>query len=217
MEKGTGSGAGRLMAVAALAAMLAGCVTTQSQGLMGSTPPPPPSPGSVRTPTDPTSSATAASPSPAPAPARSPTPAPNPLSASPSPSAPAAVLQAVDITPLHEFNDQWTSGPTAEGADFSGQYTRLVISSSITGNNSGGQIPALGYKPRNWLARAIMGKEFNYVLTAKLRVPDTMEFTVPLAIIGHQSNSDGETWLRELSVERRDFPPVPGQAGRPFL
>ncbi len=62
------------------------------------------------------------------------------------------------------------------------------------------------YQTRNVLRRALWGQEFNFVLTAKLRVPDTLEFTVPLAIIGHQSNSNGETWLRELSIERRDFP-----------
>ena len=62
------------------------------------------------------------------------------------------------------------------------------------------------YEARDPLSRALWGKEFNFVLTAKLRIPGTLEFTVPLAVIGHQSNSDGETWLREMSIERRDFP-----------
>jgi hypothetical protein len=206
MEAFTGSGAGRLMTVAALAATLAGCAATQSPGQGGGMPAPAPAPGGATIPADVKSFDGVVSVSPAPAPTRAPTPVSDPRPPSPSPSPATVVPQPVDITPLHEFNEQWTSGPTADGADFSGQYTRLVITSSITGNNSGGQVPALAYKPRNWLSRAIMGKEFNYVLTAKLRVPDTMEFTVPLAIIGHQSNSDGETWLRELSVERRDFP-----------
>lgn len=180
--------AGRCAAAAALGATLAGCAATHS---VAPTQAPPPVPATASTPA-PTSTTTA--------------PARDVRAASQAPSPAPAVPQALDITPLHEFNDQWSPGPTADGADFSGQYTRLVITSSITGNNAGGQVAALAYKPRNWLSRAIVGKEFNYVLTARLRVPDTMEFTVPLAIIGHQSNSDGETWLRELSVERRDFP-----------
>lgn len=183
MQAATAS-AERLIAVAALTALLGGCAATQAPVRVASMPPPPPA--AAVAPVLPASTA------------------PKPTEPLRSPR--SGVSGAVDITPLHEFNDAWTSVPTLEGADFSGQYTRLVITSSITGNNAGSQVPKLEYKPRHWLARAIMGKEFNYVLTAKLRVPDLMEFTVPLAIIGHQSNSDGETWLRELSVERRDFP-----------
>lgn len=131
---------------------------------------------------------------PATAPAARPAPAAAPAASTP---------RSVDITPLHDFKEQW-GDPTEAGANFSGQYTRLLITASVSGNGSGGS--TLPYKPRNILQRALWGKEFNFVLTAKLRIPDTLEFTVPLAIIGHQSNSNGETWLRELSIERRDFP-----------
>lgn len=143
---------------------------------------------------------------PPPPPAGTLPPAPKALkapTAAPAATRSASTPQTVDITPLHDFKERWGE-PTEAGANFSGQYTRLLITARVSGNGSDSS--TLPYIPRNILHRALWGKEFNFVLTAKLRIPDTLEFTVPLAIIGHQSNSNGETWLRELSIERRDFP-----------
>lgn len=115
----------------------------------------------------------------------------------------------VDVSPLHNSRESWT-GPTAEGASFAGTYTRLVIKSTFM--DSAGEAEAsdnrykMPYLKRSLIARAIAGKDFNVVATAKMRISNVLDISVPLAIIGHTSNSDGENWIREVYFERRDFP-----------
>jgi hypothetical protein len=132
----------------------------------------------------------------------------------PSPSEPKAQdvrLQShlVDVSPLHDSTDYW-QGPTPEGAAFAGTYTRLVIKSTFVDSQGERQATDIRqktpYLKRQWLERAIVGKDFSVVVTAKLKIPNALDISVPLAIIGHTSNSDGENWIREIYFERRDFP-----------
>ncbi len=115
----------------------------------------------------------------------------------------------VDVTPLTSATDSW-AGLTKEGAAFMGAYTKLIITSRVADGAgpeaADGSVQTLGYEPRPWPLRALIGKEFNYILTAKLTVDKSPALTVPLLAIGHQSNAEGEVWVRDVQRERNDFP-----------
>jgi hypothetical protein len=135
----------------------------------------------------------------------------------------------VAITPLSVVKDSW-SDPSSTGAMFSGAYTKILVVSKLSsrsltemsgnpststgavsesdggGKHEADQVKVLAYEPRSPLARALWGRDFNVALTAKLHIQDSVELVIPLAIVGHQSNSAGETWVRELDMSRADFP-----------
>ncbi|WP_208912863.1 hypothetical protein [Paracidovorax avenae] len=130
----------------------------------------------------------------------------------------------IDVTPWHDSKDHWT-GPTSEGSNFAGAYTRLVVKSTFSdtspqGGGADNRYKA-PYQKRHLIERALVGKDFNVVLTAKMKIPNVVDISVPLAIIGHTSNSDGENWIREVYFERRDFPlflvKKTGQASTPSV
>lgn len=127
---------------------------------------------------------------------------------------PAGSTKFLSITPLSIYTDEWKSG-TPSGGSFSDVYTRVIIQSnvfsdkafSMEGKPTGsapGEI-SLPYKPRYWLTRAVVGKEFSINLTAKVLV-GSLEQTVPLVTIGHSSNSDGEKWTRSIHHDISNFP-----------
>jgi hypothetical protein len=113
----------------------------------------------------------------------------------------------LNLTPLSIYTDEWTSA-TPKGASFSDAYTRLVISSDLPADGTNqvkGSVAPLPYAPRPWLLRALVGNEFSLNLTAKIAI-GAFETTVPLATIGHQSNSDGEQWSRVIHHSKANFP-----------
>lgn len=109
----------------------------------------------------------------------------------------------VNITPLSTYEDEWAA-PSAAGGDFAGAYTRLMIFSDLAASG-GDEAENLAYKKRGYLTRAIVGKDFSLNLTVHVTV-GAYESTVPLATIGHQSNSDGELWNRVIHHSKSDFP-----------
>ncbi len=146
-----------------------------------------------------------------------PPPAPTTVTTTaPTPPAPASATEygrMVNVMPLSSAKDSWGAFTDA-GAAFSGTYTRLVVSSKLASqaaaakasSGEAGQVQVLPYTKRPWLNRALVGKDFSVALSAKLKVADVLTLTVPLAVIGHQSNSEGEVWIRDLQLERSDFP-----------
>lgn len=117
----------------------------------------------------------------------------------------------VNLTPLSAFSDQ-TGGVVSHQSNnlaenFSGSYTRLLIYSSIAAvsGDKNANIKPLPYSERWWLSRALVGKDFSINLTAKVSVGD-YETTVPMATVGHQSNSEGEQWSRVLHYSKSNFP-----------
>lgn len=128
-----------------------------------------------------------------------------------APSTPAFGTKLLSITQLSAANDTWTN-PSSVGGKFNGMYTKLVVRakdialSAGTGGDQAGNVDYLPYTRRRWLERALFGYDFSVTLTAKVTVKDTLDLTVPLAIVGHASNSDGETWVREIDLSRSDFP-----------
>ncbi len=114
--------------------------------------------------------------------------------------------KAINITPLSTFADEWQAKDAA-GGDFSGAYTRLMIYSDIASSdaNNSGKVEELPYKDRWLVTRALFGKEFSINLTAQVTV-GVYEATIPLATIGHQSNSDGESWSRAIHHSKSNFP-----------
>lgn len=113
----------------------------------------------------------------------------------------------IDVTPFSRYKDAWEHSG-AEGKSFSDAYTRLVINSEVgkaDGDKTGSLDDELQYDGRNWVIRALWGKEFSINLTAKVTV-GAYETTVPLASIGHNSNSDGESWSRVVHHRRSSFP-----------
>lgn len=114
-----------------------------------------------------------------------------------------SIASPLNITPLSGFVDEWSS-KSAAGGDFSGAYTRLMIfSDTVAGAD--GDTAELKYEKRSLLTRALFGKDFSINLTAYVSV-GSYETTVPLATIGHQSNSDGELWSRVIHHSKSDFP-----------
>lgn len=113
----------------------------------------------------------------------------------------------VNLTRLSTYEDEWTDAAnTPTGASFSGAYTRLLIVGELDADQSpAGTTTDLLYSQRPWLARAFVGKDFSINLTANITV-GTFESTVPLATIGHQSNSDGEQWSRVVHHSKANFP-----------
>lgn len=116
--------------------------------------------------------------------------------------------KSINITPLSAYKDEWsfvTSAP--KDVSFSNSYTRLLIYSDIyaaNGQENGDTIP-LKYQPRTWLRRAIVGRVFSINLTTNVSVGD-FETTVPLATVGHESNSEGEKWNRVIHHSKSNFP-----------
>lgn len=126
--------------------------------------------------------------------------------APPDPVAKAA-SKPINLTPLSTYTDEWTNN-APEGASFSDAYTRIVIFSDLPadGNNTAtGELPPLPYTQRPWWLRALVGEEFSINLTAKITI-GAFESTVPLATIGHQSNSAGEQWNRAIHHSNASFP-----------
>lgn len=113
--------------------------------------------------------------------------------------------KAVNLTPLSTYNDEWVNNKP-DGASFSNAYTRLLIISKLPadgGDNSDTTI--LPYVKRHLFVRALAGKDFSVNLTANVTV-GAFESTIPLATIGHQSNSDGEKWNRVIHHSKSNFP-----------
>jgi len=113
----------------------------------------------------------------------------------------------VNLTHLSTYEDEWTdSDNTPAGAPFSGAYTRLLIVGELEVDRApANTTTTLPYSQRVGLARAIVGKDFSINLTANITV-GAFESTVPLATIGHQSNSDGEQWSRVVHHSKVNFP-----------
>jgi len=110
-----------------------------------------------------------------------------------------------NLTPLSAYQDEWESG-TPEGKDFPGSYTRLLIHSTLKADGEGADSAInVPYKKRAWLSRALVGKEFSVNLTANITV-GAFESTVPLATIGHQSDTEGEKWSRVIHHSTLNFP-----------
>lgn len=114
----------------------------------------------------------------------------------------SAASKSVSLTRLSQYKDQWLTTPPAS-LSFADTYTRLVIHSELSedrGNEAENQ-----YQGRKWYSRAIIGTDSSINLTANISVGG-FEASVPLATIGHQSDSDGEQWSRVLHHSRLNFP-----------
>lgn len=111
------------------------------------------------------------------------------------------------LTPLSDYKDEW-KGAIANGADFSGSYTKILVTGDIArldGSDATLAAQPLPYEPRNWIIRSLVGREFSINLTAKVTI-GTYEVSIPLATVGHQSNSDGEQWMRAIHHDGSRFP-----------
>ncbi len=112
----------------------------------------------------------------------------------------------IDITPLSTYEDSW-SAANGTGASFSDAYTRLIIHSEVSGEakKSLSQTKKMLYKPRPWLSRALVARDYSVNLTAKV-IAGAFEATVPLATISHQSGSKGEHWSRSIHHSKQSYP-----------
>lgn len=116
-------------------------------------------------------------------------------------------VNQVNMTPLSNYNDDW-SADGARGGDFSDSYTRLIILSKVNDSHtaSDGKIPKpLEYKPRLWIYRALVDRNYSINLSAKVTA-GSFEATVPLATVSHQSGRKGEQWIRSIHHDQRNFP-----------
>ncbi|MDR3429006.1 hypothetical protein [Silvimonas sp.] len=144
-----------------------------------------------------------------------PAPAPTPT--------PAATVYT--ITPFTGYSDKW-SASNAHGDDFPGAYTRVIVTAKLdadgkatasTKTTSGDEANASAsgspakatqaypYQPRPWIWRALWGEEFAINLSARVTA-DGFDVVIPLATLGHQSNSEGEQWQRVVYHDVSSFP-----------
>jgi len=123
--------------------------------------------------------------------------------------APEVKGKPLNVTPLSGFDDDWEYEGAA-GESFSDSYTRLLILSDIpayrhVGGRAEESPTVLGYNKRMWLSRALVGSDFSINLTANVTVGG-FESTVPLATVGHVSDSNGEQWNRVIHHTKANFP-----------
>ena len=195
----------RICVAAALSAvaLLVGCQSIQA-----------PAPAN---PARPTSMETAKGPPLAPAPGPVPqtavapaAPVATPLASPAKAPNPGAKSKYADLTPLTDYLDEWKMAK-ADGADYSGTYTKIVVTGDILPVPGDPNFDAdratspLLYEPRNWFVRSIVGRDFSINLTAKVTI-GSYEASIPLATVGHQSNSDGEQWTRVIHHDASSFP-----------
>jgi hypothetical protein len=115
--------------------------------------------------------------------------------------------KAINVTPLSKYTDEWNQNASSN-LSFADTYTRLLVFSKLPGDGdqaSEKPAPPLAYEERQWWERAFVGRDFSVSLSAKVSV-GSFEATVPLATIGHQSNSDGEQWSRAIHHSKANFP-----------
>lgn len=115
----------------------------------------------------------------------------------------------LNLTPLSGFDDDW-GYEGAAGDNFSDSYTRLLILSDIPAyrgsqEDAGDSLQVMGYEKRGWLSRFLVGRDFSINLTANVTV-NGFESTVPLATVGHVSDSNGEQWNRVVHHSKANFP-----------
>lgn len=116
----------------------------------------------------------------------------------------------INLTPLSSYTDEWgfdTPGsdtPGSESVSFSNSYTRLLIYNDLAATNNDNKDP-FQYQKRYWWKRAVLGRMYSINLTANISV-GVFETTVPLATIGHESNSEGEKNNRILHHSKSSFP-----------
>ncbi|MBL0727160.1 hypothetical protein [Piscinibacter sp. HJYY11] len=110
----------------------------------------------------------------------------------------------VDVLPLSNYADP-LSFSSAQGADFSGMYTRLLMRAVKVSSQTVISETSLEYKGRNKIKRLLSGKQHSMVLSAKLKV-NGLEQTVPIVALSHESSSDGESWSREVLMTGSHFP-----------
>jgi len=129
----------------------------------------------------------------------------------PTAPAPASTVKEkpLNLTPLSGFDDDW-GYEGAAGENFSDSYTRLLILSDIPAyrhgeGDAGDSLPVMGYEKRGWLSRFLVGRDFSINLTANVTVGG-FESTIPLATVGHVSDSNGEQWNRVIHHSKANFP-----------
>lgn len=109
-------------------------------------------------------------------------------------------LPKINLTPLTSVAETATQEESKRNL-LSNSYTRLVITSSGIGD---GELN-LDYRKEGLLKRFLWGTKYDFNLTAHITI-DSYETTVPLLSITHQSDSNGEQWLRSIAHDLLGFP-----------
>jgi hypothetical protein len=109
----------------------------------------------------------------------------------------------LDVTPMTTYSDADTS---SSAISFSGAYTRLIITSRLAESNDNAK--HLAYPAgttRTWLQNMVVGQQYDVNLAAKLKVGEYEE-TVPLITLSRTSDKNGDSWIRDITHDRRSFP-----------
>lgn len=106
----------------------------------------------------------------------------------------------MDVTPMTVYSDLDNS---ASKVSFAGAYTRLLITSVLPESSEKDQ--TMGYPPGKWYHNIVISQQYDINLSAKLKVGEYEE-TVPLVTLSRTSDKNGDSWLRDLTHDRRNFP-----------
>lgn len=117
-----------------------------------------------------------------------------------SPIAIAADAPEMDVTPMTIYTDL---DLTPSNVSFAGAYTRLLITSRLAENRD--KAMSMGYPPGKWYQNIVISQQYDINLSAKLKVGEYEE-TVPLVTLSRTSDKNGDSWLRDLTRDRRSFP-----------
>lgn len=113
----------------------------------------------------------------------------------------------IDVAPITGYVDL---DREIGAISFENAYTRIVVRSELwefSGASAGesDEVQPLPYSRRGWMERYLVAQKDDMNLSVKVRIGDYDE-TVPLAIIGANSDRNGEAWSRELTHDAASFP-----------
>ncbi len=136
----------------------------------------------------------------------------SPKVAQPSPAkiAHESLSASIKVTPLMHLQDASSACSGTCRPAFAGKYTRLVLVGELpilAGSSVIDQTAEIAaYNKRDPVARFLMSKASGISLVAHISVPGTLKTVAPLVSLSRISNSDGESWTRELVLEKKATP-----------
>lgn len=105
-----------------------------------------------------------------------------------------------DVTPMTIYADSYKHTSKVR---FSGAYTRIVITSNLEETSDSDR--QMKYVGESWLKNYVIAQQYDINLSTKVKVGEYEE-TIPLVTLSRTNDKNGDTWLRDLTRDRRSFP-----------
>jgi hypothetical protein len=123
---------------------------------------------------------------------------------------PKSLPAPIKVTPFMYLQDTSSACTGTCQTVFAGKYTRLVLVGELPVVTRGSVVDqsaeVAAYKKRDAVPRFLLSKASGISLVAHISVPGTLKTVAPLVSLSRLSNSDGESWTRELVLEKKATP-----------